>query len=158
MKIYAGSDHAGFTARAKVVEHLRKRGFEVDDLGAPSEESTDYPDWAAKVGRAVRGDRGSLGLLLCGTGLGVSVAANKIRGVRAVNVWNAETAALARAHNDANVLCVGARFVPEAEIFPIVDAFLGATALGGRHARRVEKIAALETEELSLAGTKGTRT
>lgn len=156
MKIYAGSDHAGFAFRGKVVEHLRSRGHDVEDLGAPSAEPSDYPDWAAVVGRAVRGNPGSLGVLLCGSGLGVCVAANKIRGVRAVNAWNAESAGLARAHNDANVLCVGARFVPEAEIFPTVDAFVAATFEGGRHARRVAKIAALEAEEF-LPQPKGTK-
>jgi len=121
-KLYTGSDHAGFELRARMVAHLRALGFEVEDLGTPSAESTDYPDWAAAVGRAVRDHAGSLGVLVCGTGLGVCMAANKINGVRAADAWNVESARLSRAHNNANVLCVGSRLVPEAEAFSIVDA------------------------------------
>jgi len=146
-KLFTGSDHAGFELRGRMVAHLRALGFEVDDLGSPSAESTDYPDWAAVVGRAVRDQPGSLGVLLCGTGLGVCMAANKIHGVRAVDAWNVEAARLSRAHNDANVLCVGARLMPEASAFSIVDAWLDTEFEGGRHARRVEKIAALEVDE-----------
>jgi ribose 5-phosphate isomerase B len=146
-KLFTGSDHAGFELRGRMVAHLRALGFEVEDLGSPCAESTDYPDWAAAVGRAVRGQPGSLGVLLCGTGLGVCIAANKIRGVRAVVAWNIEGARLSRAHNDANVLCVGERLIPEATAFSIVDAWLDTDFEGGRHARRVDKIAALEVEE-----------
>ena len=146
-KLYTGSDHAGFDLRARMVAHLRALGFDVEDLGSPSAESTDYPDWAAAVGRAVREHAGSLGVLGCGTGLGVCMAANKIHGVRAADAWNVEAARLSRAHNDANVLCVGSRLVPEAEAFAIVDAWLDTDFEGGRHARRVEKMAALEVDE-----------
>jgi ribose 5-phosphate isomerase B len=146
-KLFTGSDHAGFELRGRMVAHLRALGFEVDDLGSPSAESTDYPDWAAVVGRAVRDQPGSLGVLLCGTGLGVCMAANKIHGVRAVDAWSVEAARLSRAHNDANVLCVGARLMPEATAFSVVDAWLDTEFEGGRHARRVEKIAALEADE-----------
>ena len=146
-KIFAGSDHAGFELRARIVAHLRALGFDVEDLGTPSGESTDYPDWAAAVGRAVRDQAGSVGVLVCGTGLGVCMAANKIHGVRAADVWSVEAARLSRAHNDANVLCVGSRLVPEATAFAIVDAWLDTDFEGGRHARRVDKIAALEVEE-----------
>jgi ribose 5-phosphate isomerase B len=146
-KLFTGSDHAGFELRGRMVAHLRALGFEVEDLGSPSAESTDYPDWAAAVGRAVRDHAGTLGVLVCGTGLGVCISANKIHGVRAVDVWSVESARLSRAHNDANVLCVGARLVPEAMAFTIVDAWLDTEFEGGRHARRVGKIAALEIEE-----------
>jgi ribose 5-phosphate isomerase B len=146
-KIFAGSDHAGFELRARIVAHLRALGFDVEDLGTPSGESTDYPDWAAAVGRAVRDQAGSVGVLVCGTGLGVCMAANKIHGVRAADAWSVEAARLSRAHNDANVLCVGSRLVPEATAFAIVDAWLDTDFEGGRHARRVDKIAALEIEE-----------
>jgi ribose 5-phosphate isomerase B len=146
-KIFTGSDHAGFSLRSRLVAHLRARGYDVDDLGTPSEQSTDYPDWAAQVGRAVRDHAGTLGILTCGTGLGVCMAANKIRGVRAADVWNVETARLSRAHNDANVLCVGARMLSETEALAIVDAWLSTPFEGGRHAARVTKIAALESEE-----------
>jgi len=146
-KIFTGSDHAGFELRGRIVAHLRALGFAVEDLGTPSAESTDYPDWAAAVGRAVRDQAGSLGVLVCGTGLGVCMAANKIHGVRAADAWSVEAARLSRAHNDANVLCVGSRLVPEATAFAIVDAWLDTDFEGGRHARRVDKIAALEIEE-----------
>ena len=153
-KLFTGSDHAGFELRGRVVAHLRALGFEVEDLGSPSAESTDYPDWAAAVGRAVRDHAGTLGVLVCGTGIGVCIAANKIAGVRAVDAWNVESARLSRAHNDANVLCVGARLIPEAAAFSIVDAWLDTDFEGGRHARRVEKIAALEVEEAKLSDSR----
>jgi ribose 5-phosphate isomerase B len=147
MKIYTGSDHAGFELRGRVVAHLRALGFEVDDLGTPSAESTDYPDWAAAVGRAVRDHAGTVGVLVCGTGLGVCMAANKIHGIRAADAWSVDAARLSRAHNDANVLCVGARLVPEATTFAVIDAWLDTDFEGGRHARRVDKIMALEAQE-----------
>jgi ribose 5-phosphate isomerase B len=150
-KVFTGSDHAGFELRGRMVAHLRALGFEVEDLGSPSAESTDYPDWAAAVGRAVRDHAGTLGVLVCGTGLGVCMAANKIHGVRAADVWSVEAARLSRAHNDANVLCVGARLVTEANAFAIVDAWLDTEFEGGRHARRIEKMAALEVEEAEKA-------
>jgi ribose 5-phosphate isomerase B len=150
-KVFTGSDHAGFDLRGRMVAHLRALGFEVEDLGSPSAESTDYPDWAAAVGRAVRDNPGTLGVLVCGTGLGVCMAANKIHGIRAADVWSVEAARLSRAHNDANVLCVGARLVTEAAAFAIVDAWLDTEFEGGRHARRVDKIAALEAEEAEQA-------
>ena len=153
-KLFTGSDHAGFELRGRMVAHLRALGFEVEDLGSPSAESTDYPDWAAAVGRAVRDHVGTLGVLVCGTGIGVCIAANKIAGVRAVDAWNVESARLSRAHNDANVLCVGARLIPEAAAFSIVDAWLDTDFEGGRHARRVEKIAALEGEEAKLSDSR----
>ena len=153
-KLFTGSDHAGFELRGRVVAHLRALGFEVEDLGSPSAESTDYPDWSAAVGRAVRDHAGTLGVLVCGTGIGVCIAANKIAGVRAVDAWNVESARLSRAHNDANVLCVGARLIPEAAAFSIVDAWLDTDFEGGRHARRVEKIAALEGEEAKLSDSR----
>jgi ribose 5-phosphate isomerase B len=150
-KVFTGSDHAGFELRGRMVAHLRALGFEVEDLGSPSAESTDYPDWAAAVGRAVRDNAGTLGVLVCGTGLGVCMAANKIHGVRAADVWSVEAARLSRAHNDANVLCVGARLVTEAAAFAIVDAWLDTEFEGGRHARRIDKMAALEVEEAEKA-------
>ncbi len=146
-KLFTGSDHAGFDLRQRLVAHLRQRGHEVEDLGPLSAESTDYPDWAAAVGRAVRGQPGAAGVLVCGSGLGVCIAANKIHGVRAALAWNVESARLSRAHNDANVLCVGARMVAEADALAIVDAWLETPFAGGRHELRVAKIAALEAQE-----------
>lgn len=146
-KIYAGSDHAGFALRGRLIAHLRGRGIEVQELGAPTAESSDYPDWAAAVGRAVRDEAGSFGLLVCGTGLGVCIAANKVHGVRAVDVWNLPGARQSRGHNDANVLCLGAKLLAEAEAIAIVDVWLETPFEGGRHARRVAQIAAIEAEE-----------
>ncbi len=146
-KIYAGSDHAGFALRGRLVAHLRSRGRQVEDLGPPTDGSSDYPTWAAAVARAVRDDAGSFGLVVCGTGLGVCIAANKVRGVRAVDAWNLEGARQSRGHNDANVLCLGARLVAEADAIAIVDAWLETPFEGGRHARRVALIAAIESEE-----------
>ena len=147
MKLYAGSDHAGFSLRRRLVDHLRARGHLVEDLGPETDASCDYPTFAAAVARAVRDEAGTFGLLVCGTGLGVAIAANKIRGVRAVDAWNVEGAKQSRAHNDANVLCLGQRLVPEAEAIAVVDAWLATTFEAGRHARRVAQIAALESEE-----------
>lgn len=146
-KIYAGSDHAGVSLRGRVVAHLRERGFEVEDLGAHSTESTDYPDYAAAVGRAVQQHPGALGVLVCGTGMGVSIAANKLRGIRAAAVSSPESARLARAHNDVNVLCLGARLTPESEALTLVDKWLDTPFEGDRHQRRLKKIAALEGED-----------
>jgi ribose 5-phosphate isomerase B len=146
-KIYAGSDHAGFALRRTVVEYLRGRGHQVEDLGPATDASCDYPISAAAVARAVRDDAGAFGLLVCGTGLGVCIAANKVRGVRAVDAWNVEGAKMSRAHNDANVLCLGERLMAEAEALAVVDAWLATAFEGGRHGRRVAQIAALEVEE-----------
>lgn len=154
-KIYAGSDHAGFALRRRLVEHLRAGGHTVEDLGTASDASCDYPDYAAAVGRAVSGEAGAVGLLVCGTGLGVCIAANKIRGVRAALAWNVEIAQISRGHNDANVLCLGARTTPEAEALAITEAWLAAPFEGGgRHTRRVEKIAAIEAEEDHADGVR----
>ena len=146
-KIYAGSDHAGFTLRRTLVDQLRARGHNVQDLGPETDASCDYPTFAAVVARAVRDDAGAFGLLVCGTGLGVCIAANKVRGVRAVDAWNVEGAKQSRAHNDANVLCLGERLTAEAEAIALVDTWLATAFEGGRHARRVAQIAALELEE-----------
>jgi ribose 5-phosphate isomerase B len=146
IKIYAGSDHAGFGLRRRLVDHLRSRGHAVEDLGPATDASCDYPEFAAAVGRAVLGEAGAFGLLVCGTGLGVCIAANKIRGARAACVWNVEGAKQSRAHNDANVLCLGERLVPAAEAISIVETWLATPFEGGRHARRVAQIAALEAE------------
>ncbi len=150
-KIYAGSDHAGFVLRRSLVEYLRGCGHLVEDLGPTTDASCDYPLSAAAVARAVRDDAGAFGLLVCGTGLGVCIAANKVRGVRAVDAWNVEGAKLSRAHNDANVLCLGERLMSEADARAVVDAWLATPFEGGRHGRRVAQIAALEIEESQAA-------
>lgn len=138
--IAIGGDHAGFELKRKLLEHLREQGYEVKDAGTSSTESTDYPDYAHVVAQAVQDHRADLGILVCGSGNGVNMAANKHKGVRAALAWNEEVAALARTHNDANVLSLPARFIDEQEATRIVDEFLSATFEGGRHERRVNKI------------------
>jgi RpiB/LacA/LacB family sugar-phosphate isomerase len=147
MKIFAGSDHAGVSLRRSVAEHLRRLGHEIVDLGPESDAPTDYPEYALAVGRAVRDNPGSRGVLVCGTGIGVSIAANKVHGVRAVAPWDVQSAKLARAHNDTNVLCLGARLMAPGDVVPIVDAWLGTPFDQGRHSPRVAKIAGVEVSE-----------
>jgi ribose 5-phosphate isomerase B len=143
-KIALGADHAGYEEKEKLKKTLDEIGVEYEDVGTFSTDSVDYPDFAAKVGEAVASGEAEQGILVCGSGIGVAIAANKIHGVRAAQAWNAETARLAREHNDANVLTIGARVIPEAEIPAIVKAWFAADFAGGRHEKRVEKITALE--------------
>ncbi|MGC2237021.1 MAG: ribose 5-phosphate isomerase B [Pyrinomonadaceae bacterium] len=146
MKIALGADHAGFEEKEKLKKTLDELGVEYEDLGTNSLDSVDYPDFGAKVGRAVASGEVDEGIVVCGSGIGIAIAANKIRGVRAAQAWNEETARLAREHNDANVLSIGARVIPEEEIPKIVKAWFDAKFEGGRHAKRVEKISELEKE------------
>lgn len=140
MKVALAADHAGFEEKEKVKRTLDELGVEYTDMGTTSTESVDYPDFARKVGEAVaRGDYDQ-GLLVCGSGTGMAIAANKVPGVRAAVAWNAEIARLARQHNDANVLSLAARFSSDEEIRNILDAWFSADFEGGRHAQRVEKI------------------
>ncbi len=147
MKIYAGSDHAGVRLRSRLADHLRGQGHELVDLGPEQELSCDYPDHAAAVSHAVRRDPGSYGLLVCGSGVGVCIAANKVRGIRAAQPWNVESARLCRAHNDVNVVCIGARLVQESEAIAILDTFLTTPFERGRHVLRLAKIAGIEKAE-----------
>ncbi len=144
MKIAIGADHAGFEVKEKIKRQLAEMNFEVEDLGTNSLESVDYPDYGAAVGRWVASGRADEGILVCGSGIGISIAANKIDGVRAAQAWNEETARMARQHNDANVLSIGARVIPVEEIPKIVKAWFDAKFEGGRHAGRVAKITELE--------------
>ena len=146
MKLALGSDHAGFEAKQIVEEHLREKGYEVVDKGAFSSESVDYPDIAFAVAKSVASEETDAGILLCGTGIGMSIAANKVDGIRAALCHDKETAALSRQHNDANVLAVGARINSIENILDIVDTWLEEKFLGDRHKRRVEKIMAREKE------------
>ena len=143
-KVYLGSDHGGFELKNALAARLREAGFVTEDLGCYSAESCDYPDFAAAVGRAVAAREGALGLLVCGTGIGMSIAANKIPGVRAALCGDVFSAKMTRRHNDANVLCLGARVVGPGLAAEIADAFFSSSFEGARHARRVEKIAELE--------------
>ncbi|MEM8923030.1 MAG: ribose 5-phosphate isomerase B [Actinomycetota bacterium] len=144
MRIAVASDHAGFDLKASVVDHLRSVGHQVDDLGTDGPDSVDYPDFGAAVGAAVVRGEAELGVALCGTGIGIGIAANKVAGVRAATVHDATGARLSRQHNDANVLCLGQRLTGVAVALDAVDAFLAARFEGGRHQRRVDKIAGLE--------------
>jgi ribose 5-phosphate isomerase B len=145
-KLIAGSDHAGLALRAEAVKVANAAGFEVQDLGPFSGESVDYPDYARQVAEAVAGGRAKLGVLVCGTGIGMSIAANKVKGVRAAHCTTEFEARLARAHNDANVLCVGERVVGLGLGGAIVKAFLETPFEGGRHERRVQKMKDLDRE------------
>ncbi len=144
MKIAIGSDHAGFEEKEKIKKTLDELGVEYEDFGTNSLDSVDYPEFGAKVGKAIASGEVEQGIVVCGSGIGIAIAANKIHGVRAAQAWNEETARLARQHNDANVLAIGARVIPEAEIPKIVRAWFDAKFEGGRHERRVEKITELE--------------
>lgn len=146
MKIAIGSDHAGFEEKEKIKKTLDEIGVEYEDLGTNSTESVDYPTFGAKVGRAVASGAVEQGIVVCGSGIGIAMSANKIKGVRAAQAWNEETARLARQHNDANVLSIGARVIPEAEIPKIVKAWFDAKFEGGRHEKRVKEISDLENE------------
>lgn len=150
MKIVASSDHAGLKLRKALVKTLRERGFDVEDLGPETPEPIDYPDEAAKVGRRISAGGDVRGLLVCGSGVGMCIAANKIEGVRAVDAWSVESARLSRAHNDANVLCLGARLVSDTDANAIVEAWLTTPFDGGRHAARVAKLAALDHKDNTL--------
>lgn len=136
-----GSDHAGFQYKEKIKAYLNQKGYQFHDFGTFSEESADYPDFAHPVASAVETGKNSLGILVCGSGNGVCMTANKHAGIRAALCWNEELATLARSHNNANVICLPARFISEEQALAIIAAFLNATFEGGRHERRVKKIA-----------------
>jgi ribose 5-phosphate isomerase B len=136
----AGADHAGYVLKDLLVDHLRGLGHEVEDLGTNSEDRVDYPDFGAAVGRAVASGESEFGLLVCGSGVGVCIAANKVPGIRAATVHDMTSARLAREHNDANVICLGARFLGEQTATDALDAFVGASFQGGRHTPRVNKL------------------
>ena len=146
MRVVIGSDHAGFDQKQRLAQHLKDAGVDLTDVGTTNgEDSVDYPDFAIAAGRLVAAGEADFGVLVCGTGIGMAIAANKVHGVRAANVTTPEFARLAREHNNANVVTVSARFVPVQVNEQIVDEFL-ATPFGGvRHADRVAKITAAES-------------
>ncbi|MCC6318554.1 MAG: ribose 5-phosphate isomerase B [Gemmatimonadaceae bacterium] len=146
-KIPIASDHAGYEMKARVAAHLRSLGFEVEDHGTNSPASTDYADYAHPVAEEVASGGVKRGILLCGTGLGMSYAANRHAHVRAAVAWSPEIAELSRRHNDANVLVLPSRFVSEGEAERIVDAWLNTPFEGGRHVPRIEKIELKEASE-----------
>jgi ribose 5-phosphate isomerase B len=140
MKIALGADHAGFSEKEKVKRTLDDLGIEYDDMGTYSDDSVDYPDFARKVAKSIASGEYEQGLLVCGSGTGMAIAANKVKGVRAAVAWNEDIARLAREHNNANVLALPARFTPPGGLEKIVKAWFAADFEGGRHAARVDKI------------------
>ena len=144
MKLAIGADHGGFSLKEVLKKHLEEQGYEVEDFGTYDTASCNYPVYAEKVARAVAENRAQLGILVCGTGIGMSIAANKIKGIRAAAVSDCFTAQATREHNDSNVLCLGERTVGPGLAMRIVDTWLNAAFLGGRHQTRVDMISALE--------------
>ena len=144
MIISIASDHGGFEQKQELAEYLRERGCTVLDRGPESNARCDYPDYALPVANDVVGGQADFGVLVCGTGIGMCLAANKVHGVRAANVTSVEFAALAREHNNANIVTLSGRFVSLEENERILDTFLSASFEGGRHEQRVAKIMALE--------------
>lgn len=140
MHIHIGCDHAGYELKERVKAHLLSRGDTVEDHGTFNSESTDYPDYAHAVARAVEKDKAGRGILICGSANGVAITANKHSGIRAALCWTPEIAQLARQHNDANILCMPARFIEDTVALTMADLFLSTPFEGGRHQARVDKI------------------
>lgn len=151
MRIAIGADHAGFQVKENLKQHVTSLGHAVTDVGASGEESCDYPDFAQKVARAVSRGECDCGVLVCGTGIGMSIVANKVPGVRAAVCHNALSAEFSRRHNDANVFCTGSRIVSVEEARSLLDVWLQTPFEGGRHERRVQKIAFLDAEHGTAA-------
>jgi ribose 5-phosphate isomerase B len=144
MKISIGADHAGYALKQHIIESLRAQGHQVDDVGTHGTESTDYPDYGVAVARAVADGLADRGIVVCATGVGISIAANKVPGIRAALAYHPEQVQLTRQHNDANVLAIGAKFTDMPTARQYVKLFLDTPFEGGRHARRVNKISELE--------------
>ncbi len=138
--IALGTDHAGFRYKEKIVAHLRGKGFEILDFGAHSSESCDYPDFVRPAAEAVASGKADLGIVLGGSGNGEAMVANKVRGIRCGLCWNEESARLTKEHNNANVISLGERMIPEDKVLIIVDTWLNAEFQGGRHQTRIDKI------------------
>ncbi len=146
MRIAVGSDHAGYALKTLIVEHLAAAGHEVLDLGTDTAEvSVDYPEFGHAVGAAVAAGRAERGVCVCGTGIGIGIAANKVPGIRAAVVHDSTTATLARRHNDANVVCLGERTTGPAEAIDAIDAFFTTEFEGGRHQRRIDQISRFDS-------------
>lgn len=148
MKIALGADHAGFELKNKIQQHLSGQGTEVQDVGTNSGDSVDYPDFARKVAETVADQRATFGILVCGTGIGMAMSANKVPGIRAAHCDTIFEAEMSREHNDANILALGARVLEPEAALAIVDAWIKASFLGGRHQRRVDKIHEIEQQEV----------
>ncbi|HFU73984.1 MAG TPA: ribose 5-phosphate isomerase B [Helicobacteraceae bacterium] len=145
MKFYVATDHAGIDLKDYTVTLLKEKGHEVIDLGPFSKDRVDYPDYAIKVAQSVLEDSAAQGILICGSGIGMSMAANRFTGIRAALCHDAYTATVARGHNDANVLCFGERIVGKGVAESILDAWIAGTFDGGRHCGRVDKIEAIKS-------------
>ena len=140
MKIALASDHAGYSYKEKVKEYLKSKGYEVVDYGAHSAERSDYPDFAHKAAEGIMRGEAERGVFVCGSGIGISIAANRHKGIRAVDAVTTEMAKLGREHNDINVLALGERLITWEEVEKIIDTFFATDFEGGRHAERVKKI------------------
>jgi ribose 5-phosphate isomerase B len=148
VRVAIGSDHAGLGLKDTIKALLDGLGVPWEDFGTVSAASVDYPDFAEAVARAVLGGRADRGILVCGTGIGMAIAANKFRGIRAAVVWNETSARLSRAHNDANIMAVGGHTTPAGEVEGMLRAFLSTEYEGGRHDARLAKIARLERKDI----------
>jgi len=153
MKIALGADHAGFELKEQIKQHLQQKQIAVQDDGTSSTASVDYPDFARLVAHDVSQDRADLGILVCGSGIGMAISANKVAGIRAANVSSEYEAQMSREHNNANVLALGARILQPDQAIRIVDTWLASAFAGGRHERRVEKIAEIEKEESKISAS-----
>ncbi|HQR36514.1 MAG TPA: ribose 5-phosphate isomerase B [Blastocatellia bacterium] len=146
-KVLIASDHAGLPGKETVKKTLDEMGIEYEDLGTYSQDSVDYPDYAERVARRVAAGEAERGVLVCGSGIGMEIAANKIPGIRAALAWNEETAKLSREHNDANIVAIGSRTTPQETIEQITRAFMTTDFSAGRHIQRIEKIKKLEQQK-----------
>ena len=139
MKILIGNDHAGYSLKLSIIKNLEDK-YEFFDKGSYSNESVDYPDYASIIAKEIISEKGDLGILICGTGNGVCMTANKFKGIRAVICWNEEIAKLAKQHNNANIICIPSRFIKVEEAIKIIESFILEKFEGGRHERRIKKI------------------
>ncbi len=140
MKITIAADHAGIKFKADVIKHLKKKKNTVKDLGPFNEDSVDYPDYAKAVAKAVASKKSKYGILICGSGIGMSMAANKVKGIRAALVYDIYSAQMSRLHNDANIICIGSRTMTAKNAVKLIDKWLATAFEGGRHLKRVKKI------------------
>ncbi|KMT22795.1 ribose 5-phosphate isomerase B [Clostridium cylindrosporum] len=148
MKIALGSDHGGFNLKNLIIDHLKQKGIECEDLGCHSTDSCDYPEFGLKVAKAVKSKEYDFGIIVCGTGIGISIAANKVPGIRAAHCTDSFTARATRQHNNSNILALGERITGPSIALDIVDAFLSTDFEGGRHEKRVNMIEEIEKEYL----------
>ena len=139
MKILIGNDHAGYSLKLSIIKNLEDK-YEFFDKGSYSDESVDYPDYASIIAKEIQSEKGDLGILICGTGNGVCMTANKFKRIRAVICWNEEIAKLAKQHNNANIICLPSRFIKVEEAMKIIESFIFEKFEGGRHERRIKKI------------------